>query len=64
MHLVMLGHGENSLFEMHTTLHDAYPDVPLQLLVADIHDRVRIERIFQQLAPISSSTRRRTSTCR
>ena len=49
--LVMLGHGENSLFETHATLHTAYPDVPLHVVVADIRDRVRIERIFQQLAP-------------
>ena len=47
----MLGHGENSLFETHATLHTAYPDVPLHVVVADIRDRVRIERIFQQLAP-------------
>ncbi len=49
--LVMLGHGENSLFETHATLHTAYPDVPLHVVVADIRDRVRIERIFQQRAP-------------
>ena len=49
--LVMLGHGENSLFDTHATLHNAYPDVSLHVVVADIRDRVRIERIFQQLAP-------------
>jgi len=49
--LVMLGHGENSLFETHASLHTAYPDVPLHVVVADIRDRVRIERIFQQTAP-------------
>ena len=49
--LVMLGHGENSLFETYVTLHNAYPDVLLHVVVADIRDRVRIERIFQQRAP-------------
>ena len=49
--LVMLGHGENSLFETYATLHNTYPDVPLHVVVADIRDRVRIERIFQQRAP-------------
>ena len=49
--LVMLGHGENSLFETHANLNNAYPDVPLHVVVADIRDRVRIERIFTQFAP-------------
>ena len=49
--LVMLGHGENSLFETHANLDDAYPDVPLHVVIADIRDRVRIERIFTQFAP-------------
>ncbi len=49
--LIMLGHGENSLFETHATLHSTYPNVPLHVVVADIRDRVRIERIFQQLTP-------------
>jgi FlaA1/EpsC-like NDP-sugar epimerase len=47
----MLGHGENSLFETHATLHSTYPDVPLHVVVVDIRDRVRIERIFQQFTP-------------
>ena len=49
--LIMLGHGENSLFETYATLHSTYPDVPLHVVVAYIRDRVRIERIFQQLTP-------------
>ena len=49
--LVMLGHGENSLFDTHAKLHHAYPDVLLDVVVADIRDRMRIERIFQQLTP-------------
>ena len=49
--LVMLGHGENSLFDTHAALHNAYPDVLLDVVVADIRDRLRIERIFQQFTP-------------
>ena len=49
--LVMLGHGENSLFETHAKLKHAYRDVPVQVVIADIRDRVRIDRIFQQFAP-------------
>ena len=49
--LVVLGHGENSLFDTHARLKDAYPDVPLQIVIADIRDRRRIERIFNQFSP-------------
>ena len=44
--LVMLGHGENSLFETHANLRDAYPEVPLHIVIADIRDRRRIEGIL------------------
>ena len=49
--LVMLGHGENSLFETHANLNDAYPEVPLDIVIADIRDRSRIKRIFTRFAP-------------
>jgi len=49
--IVMLGHGENSLFEAHAHLHEQFPDVPLHMVVADIRDRSRIRRIFAQYEP-------------
>ena len=49
--LVVLGHGENSLFDTHARLKEAYPDVPAQIVIADIRNRRRIERIFNQFAP-------------
>ena len=49
--LVMLGHGENSLFEAHASLLSAYPEVPLDIVIADIRDRGRIKRIFTRFAP-------------
>ena len=49
--LVMLGHGENSLFEAHANLKNAYPDVPLHVVIADLRDRARIGQILQQCAP-------------
>ena len=49
--LVMLGHGENSLFETHANLLNAYPDVPLDIVIADIRDRGRIKRVFTRFAP-------------
>ena len=49
--LVMLGHGENSLFEAYAWLKEAYPDAPLHVVIADIRDRARIARIFERFAP-------------
>ena len=49
--LVMLGHGENSLFETHANLLNAYPEVPLDIVIADIRDRDRIKRTFTRFAP-------------
>jgi FlaA1/EpsC-like NDP-sugar epimerase len=49
--VLMLGHGENSLFEAHTQIQEQFPDVPLHIVVADIRDRARIERIFAQYEP-------------
>lgn len=46
--LVMLGHGENSLFEVHAKLRDAFPDVPMHIVVADIRDRQRIKSVFHR----------------
>ena len=50
-HLVMLGHGENSLFQAHASLSETYPDVPVQIVIADIRDRVRIDQIFRRFTP-------------
>ncbi len=49
--LVMLGHGENSLFETHANLLNDYANVPLHVVVADIRDQARIGRIFKRFKP-------------
>lgn len=49
--LVMLGHGENSLFEAHARMHDVFPDVAMKIVVADIRDRRRIESVFAEFEP-------------
>ena len=64
--LVLLGHGENSIFEIATaSCRDAYPDVH----VVPVHRRhPRRERAARRCShgsgPTSSSTPPRTSTCR
>jgi len=49
--IVMLGHGENSLFEASARLREAFPDIDSQIVVADIRDRQRIARVFDQHEP-------------
>jgi FlaA1/EpsC-like NDP-sugar epimerase len=49
--LVMLGHGENSLFEAHAQIREQFADVPLHIVVADVRDRARIARIFARYQP-------------
>jgi FlaA1/EpsC-like NDP-sugar epimerase len=49
--LVLLGHGENSIFEAREQLAQAFPDLAIVTVIADIRDRPRIERIFNQVRP-------------
>lgn len=51
LRLVMLGHGENSLFDAHIQLHEAFPQIPVDVLVADVRDRSRILDLFQRHKP-------------
>jgi FlaA1/EpsC-like NDP-sugar epimerase len=49
--LLLLGHGENSIYEIELELRNTYPDVHLETLIADIQDRTRIEQVFQNFHP-------------
>ena len=49
--LVLLGHGENSIFEIYLELRDDYPDVLLSPVIADVRDTVRLEQVFTQHQP-------------
>jgi FlaA1/EpsC-like NDP-sugar epimerase len=49
--LVLLGHGENSIFEALLELGENYPDLPLLPVIADIRDRGRIAAVFADLKP-------------
>lgn len=50
-HLVLLGHGENSIFEAEACLRDAFPGVRLSTVIADIRDNSRLERVFDSFRP-------------
>jgi FlaA1/EpsC-like NDP-sugar epimerase len=49
--LVLLGHGENSIFEILLELQDDYPDLTLHPLIADIRNQERLTQIFKQYQP-------------
>ncbi len=49
--LMLLGHGENSIFEVQNQLLQQYPSLCLTSVIADIKDRVRMERVFGTFRP-------------
>ncbi|HLF90268.1 MAG TPA: nucleoside-diphosphate sugar epimerase/dehydratase [Anaerolineales bacterium] len=49
--LVMLGHGENSVFEAMLELQATYPSLPIYPVIADIRDTSRLYSIFEQHRP-------------
>ena len=52
-HIVLLGHGENSIFEIHAELRERFPDVPTVPIIADVKDAERIHRVFQDWRPFA-----------
>lgn len=49
--MVMLGHGENSIFEALIELREDQPDLPLIPIIADVRDPDRIYDIFTKYRP-------------
>jgi len=49
--LILLGHGENSIFEAMLELREDFPSLPFQLVIADIRDKPRIHGIFSDFRP-------------
>jgi FlaA1/EpsC-like NDP-sugar epimerase len=50
--LVLLGHGENSIFETVLELNESFPALPVHPVIADVRDRSRIFSIFERYHPI------------
>lgn len=44
--LILLGHGENPIFTVQRVLHDQYPDVKVEAVIADTRDSARIRDVF------------------
>ena len=49
--LILLGHGENSIFNITHELLDEQPELKVQAVVADIREARRLETIFQRYRP-------------
>lgn len=49
--LLLLGHGENSIYEIDHELRMAYPDAVIVPLIADVQDLGRLEEIFDEYRP-------------
>jgi FlaA1/EpsC-like NDP-sugar epimerase len=49
--LLLIGHGENSIFEIEQELLRNFPTVPLQPIIADVRDAERITWLFRSWRP-------------
>lgn len=49
--LVLLGHGENSIFETLIELEHNYPELPITPVIADIRDTNRLSQVFSSHNP-------------
>jgi FlaA1/EpsC-like NDP-sugar epimerase len=44
--LILLGHGENSIFEIHQEMKNSFPQLKLTPIIADVRNFLKIDRIF------------------
>ena len=51
--VLLLGHGENSIFDILAELTDRYPHVTAVPVIADVRDRERLRQVFEQYRPYS-----------
>jgi FlaA1/EpsC-like NDP-sugar epimerase len=49
--VVLLGHGENSIFDILHELRDDFPEVTFTAVIADVRDRKRIAAVFDAYKP-------------
>lgn len=49
--LILLGHGENSIFETILDIEENYPYIPVHPVVADVRNQYRLESIFGNFQP-------------
>ena len=49
--LILLGHGENSIFSVQATLKEQYPGVQISSVIADVRNAARLEIVFGRFKP-------------
>jgi FlaA1/EpsC-like NDP-sugar epimerase len=49
--LVLVGHGENSIFDISLELRRQFPHLVVDALIADVRDGRRVRQVFEQYAP-------------
>lgn len=49
--LILVGHGENSLFDIENELRRRWPELKLDAVVADIRDKPRLSSVFRRFKP-------------
>ncbi|WP_254611524.1 nucleoside-diphosphate sugar epimerase/dehydratase [Paenibacillus sp. JMULE4] len=49
--LLLLGHGENSIYEIELELKKDYASIEIYAIIADIQDRDRIRQVFEEFRP-------------
>ncbi|MGE3471849.1 MAG: polysaccharide biosynthesis protein [Vicinamibacterales bacterium] len=50
-HLILVGHGENSIFDAVNRLRDLYPAAELHAVIADVRDAGRMDAVFARFRP-------------
>ncbi len=51
--ILLLGHGENSIFDIELELTERYPNVTCVPIIADVRDRERMRQVFEAYRPYS-----------
>lgn len=49
--LLLLGHGENSIYTIEMEMRAKFPEVDIETIIADVQDRKRIEEVFRTYRP-------------
>ena len=49
--LVLLGHGENSIFDVMCQLREAFPGLDVVPVIADVRNRARLDQVFDRVRP-------------
>jgi FlaA1/EpsC-like NDP-sugar epimerase len=49
--LILLGHGENSIFDVSLELRQRFPGLPLEAVIGDVRDGARVRQVFAKYRP-------------